>query len=70
MIEERTITITRTVFFVVCSKCSAVGPDAVDKHDAREMAIDAGWTFRTIYPSGVMVEVYTCPEHEQQVRND
>ena len=68
MIEQSTRTITRTVFYVICSECYTEGPYADDKHDAHSMAIDEGWTVRTIYPSGVMVEVYTCPEHEQAVK--
>ena len=58
-------TITRTHYFVVCCECGENGPDGYTKQEAHDAAIRDEWTSRTIYPSGEMVEVYTCPDHDK-----
>jgi len=52
--------IVKAVFFAVCSKCGAEGPEELSTQDAHEAVIACGWGYRTVYPEGQMVAVYTC----------
>jgi hypothetical protein len=60
-------TITRTVYRVVCSECGDLGPEGHTEKEAVQAAFDDNWTMRTIFPSGEMVEVFTCPNHQEGV---
>ena len=52
--------IVKAVFFAVCSECGAEGPEELSTQDAHEAVIGCGWDYRTIYPEGHMMPVYTC----------
>jgi len=61
--------IVKAVFFAVCSKCSAEGPEELSTQEAHEAVIACGWDYRTIYPEGHMLPVYTCNSCQEQSSN-
>ena len=52
--------VVKAVFFAVCSKCGAEGPEELSTQEAHEAVIGCDWDYRTIYPEGHMMPVYTC----------
>ena len=52
--------IVKAVFFAVCSECGVEGPEELSTQDAHEAVIGCGWDYRTIYPEGHRMPVYTC----------
>jgi hypothetical protein len=54
--------VVKAVFFAVCSECDTEGPEELSTQEAHESVIGLGWDYRTIYPEGHMMPVYTCSD--------
>ncbi len=61
--------IVKAVFFAVCSKCKAEGPEELSTQDAHEAVIACGWDYRNIYPEGQMMPVYMCSACQEKFDN-
>ena len=52
--------VVKAVFFAVCCECGKEGPEELSTQEAHEAVIGCGWDYRTIFPEGHMMPVYTC----------
>jgi hypothetical protein len=62
MIQQRALVLSRFYYAAVCSSCGELGEEADSIQNAHQLALNAGWIFRTIWSGGDMTYVYTCPE--------
>ena len=62
MIQQRALLLSKVYYSAVCSSCGGLCEEAETIQAAHDLAVSAGWKFRTIWPGGEKVEVYTCQE--------